>query len=134
MLVALDWVLFLGHVAVIVFNMIGWIWRRTRVLHLVTIGLTAFSWFVMGAWYGWGYCFCTDYHAHVLRQLRHPDADLTFIQLLFKRLFGGDVSRPMADTLAVVVFGMIVFATITVWARELRFRSRGPRRGSAGDG
>lgn len=73
MLILQDWLLFIGHVLLIVFNMVGWIWKRTRKLHLITISLTAFSWIVLGAVYGWGYCFFTDYHAEVLEHLGHAD-------------------------------------------------------------
>ena len=118
MLLVIDWTLFLGHVCLIIFNMVGWIWRRTRVLHLVTMGLTTFSWFVLGAIYGWGYCFCTDYHADILRQLGHPDANATFIQLLFTRLFRISLSQSVADNLAVAVFALILIATVFVWTRE----------------
>lgn len=124
MLVLQDWVLFLSHTAIVVFNLTGWMWRRTRVLHLITLGLTAFSWFVLGALYGWGYCFCTDYHAHVLRQLDHPDANLTFIQLMFKRLCGVSLSQPVSNLVGGGGFGLILFATCLVWMREWRRRSR----------
>jgi hypothetical protein len=117
MLVMQEWVLFWGHVLLVVFNTVGWIWKRTRLLHLVTLGFTACSWFALGAVYGWGYCFCTDYHARVLRQLGSPDADLTFIQLMFHRLSGVAVGRVVADRLAVVVFVLILVATVIVWAR-----------------
>lgn len=123
MLVLLDWTIFLGHVALIAFNMVGWIWRRTRVLHLVTISLTAFSWLVLGAWYGWGYCFCTDYHAQILEQLNDPGANVTFIQLMFQRLFRIELSQPAADGLAVSVFVLILLATAAVWLRPWRCMS-----------
>lgn len=119
MLVVQDWALFVAHVGLIIFNMVGWIWPRTRVLHLVTIGLTSFSWFVLGAIYGWGYCVCMDYHANILRQLGHPDANLTFIQLVLKRLFGISASRPVADYLTIGVFALILIATAVVWTRDL---------------
>ena len=122
MLVVQDWVLFLGHVVVVLFNMFGWIWRRTRVLHLITMSLTACSWFALGAIYGWGYCFCTDYHAHILRQLNDPDANLTFIQLIFKRLFGISLDQSFADNLAIIVFVLILIATFIVWTRDLIHR------------
>ena len=119
MLAIQDWVLFLGHVGLVLFNTFGWIWKRTRLWHLVTMGLTAFSWFALGAVYGWGYCFCTDYHAEVLRRLEHPDANITFIQLMFKRLLGISIDQSLADNLAIGVFALIVLATIAVWTHEL---------------
>jgi len=125
-LVLQDWGLFLFHTGLVLFNMLGWIWRRTRVLHWVTMALTAFSWFGLGAVYGWGYCFFTDYHAYVLRQLGHPDAELTFVQLMLKRLLGISLSKPVAGNLAMVVFLLIVAATCAVWLRELAQRGRQP--------
>lgn len=91
-------------------------------LHLVTFGLTAFSWFALGALYGWGYCFCTDYHAQVLRQLDHPDADLTFIQLMFERLLGISLSHPAANMIGMGGFTLILIATCMVWIREWHCR------------
>ncbi|MFW6169620.1 MAG: DUF2784 family protein [Planctomycetota bacterium] len=118
MLVLQDWVLFWSHTALTLFNLTGWMWKRTRVLHLVTFGLTAFSWFVLGAAYGWGYCFFTDYHAHVLRQLDHPDANLTFIQLMFKRVCGVSLSQPVSNMVGVGGFAFILLATCMVWMGE----------------
>ncbi|MGZ8511472.1 MAG: DUF2784 family protein, partial [Chitinophagaceae bacterium] len=51
---------FVFHTVFTLFNMVGWIFPRTRKLHLITLSITAFSWFVLGIWYGWGYCACTD--------------------------------------------------------------------------
>lgn len=124
MLVLLDWTLFSAHVGLVVFNMIGWMWTRTRQAHLVTLGLTAFSWLGLGAMYGWGYCFCTDYHAQILRELGNPDADVTFIQLMFKRLLGVVLSQATADNLAVAVFVLIVIATTVVWVRQYAGRNK----------
>ena len=117
MLVVLDWLLFSTHTALVFFNVFGWIWKRTRVAHLITFGLTAFSWFVLGAVYGWGYCFCTDYHARILERLGYPEANLTFLQLMAQRLFGWPVSSAVADAWGVVVFALIVMATASVWLR-----------------
>ena len=47
---------FVFHTAWIVFNCVGWAWRRTRRWHLATVSLTALSWFGLGIRYGWGYC------------------------------------------------------------------------------
>lgn len=52
MLVFLDVFFFVFHTAWMIFNCVGWIWRRTRPWQLLTIILTALSWFVLGFWYG----------------------------------------------------------------------------------
>ena len=115
MLVLLDVGFFAFHTLLIAFNMVGWAWRRTRVAHLVVLGLTAFSWFAMGAFHGWGYCLCTDWHFQVRRALGYPVPESSFIQLLGKAV-GLAIGREAANDLAAGVFAAIVVATAITWA------------------
>lgn len=125
MLAVLDAGLFVFHTVLIAFNMVGWAWRRTRVAHLVVLAMTAFSWFVMGAFYGWGYCLCTDWHFRVRRSRGVPVPESSFVQLLGKTL-GVPLDRGTADALAVGVFAAIVVATAITWA--IAWRRRAPER------
>ena len=43
------------HTALILFNVFGWAWTRTRRWNLVTLLATVFSWGVLGMWKGFGY-------------------------------------------------------------------------------
>lgn len=70
------------HTALIVFNLTGWIWQKTRRLNLITLLLTAFSWVVLGFWYGFGYCPCTDWHWQVRRALGYDDMPRSYIEFL----------------------------------------------------
>lgn len=65
----LDVAFFAFHTVLVLFNLLGWVWRPTRRWNLITLGVTACSWFVMGLWYGIGYCICTDWHWQVRREL-----------------------------------------------------------------
>lgn len=123
MLVLLDRALFAFHAALIAFNMTGWIWARTRRAHRVAVGLTAFSWFAMGATRGWGYCLCTDWHFRVRRALGYPVRESSFIQLLAGSV-GITLGREAANRLAAGVFAAIVVATAVTWVRERRARGR----------
>lgn len=99
----MDHVLNIGYFAFhsswILFNCVGWIWRKTRLWHLVTVSLTALSWFGLGIWYGWGYCPCTDWHWQVRARLGHEDPP-SYIQLMIRELFGIDVGPNRANALA----------------------------------
>ena len=126
MLALLDWALFGFHALWTFFNVVGWAWRRTRVLHLITLSLTALSWFVLGAFYGWGYCICTDWDAQIQRRLGREVTDATWLQSFVWRLFRLDLDRALADYVTVGVFGLIIVATVVVWVRDLtRRRARG---------
>ena len=124
LLVGLDGLFFALHTALIGFNLVGWAWRRTRVAHRVVVGLTAFSWFVMGGYYGWGYCLCTDWHFQVRRALSKPIRETSFLQLL-ARSVGLTLNRDASNRLAAGVFAAIVVATVLAWIADRR-RIRGP--------
>ena len=126
MLYLLDKLLFSFHAVLILFNMFGWIWPRTRKWHLATLGLTIFSWYVLGIWQGFGYCFCTDWHFQVRRELGIPVPETSYIQLLVRAFTGVLIERFTADILAFSVLLYILVATAWVWTRDLRAR-RAPR-------
>ncbi|HCN84632.1 MAG TPA: DUF2784 domain-containing protein, partial [Sphingobacteriaceae bacterium] len=79
---------FVFHTLFTVFNVVGWIFPKTRRLHLITMSLTAFSWFILGIWYGWGYCFCTDWHWDVREKLGYHDRSNSYIHFLILKLTG----------------------------------------------
>ena len=111
MLKIFDVVLVILHVAVIVFNCTGWIWQQTRKWHLWLIGITAFSWFMLGWKYGWGYCFLTDWSWQIKRKLGETDLPNSFIQYGIEKL-GISVPTGTTDLITVIIFGLCI--TISV--------------------
>ena len=89
-------VFFFGfHTIFTLFNLFGWILRRTRRLHLITMSLTAFSWFVLGIFYGFGYCFCTQWHWEVRELLGYHDTSTSYIHLLLTEVVGKSLNESM---------------------------------------
>jgi hypothetical protein len=125
---ALNIAFFVFHTALIAFNCLGWISRRTRPWQLVTLSLTALSWFGLGVWYGWGYCPCTDWHWQVRARLGFEDPP-SYIQLLIRHATGVELDGDAADALAVLTFttaaALGVTLTIRSWQRS--FREKPPR-------
>ena len=97
MLNILDGLLFITHLVVILFNLTGWIWQRTRRMHLLVLALTLFSWLVLGFWYGFGYCFLTDWEWDVKRQLGETELPNSFIQYLTNNVLGLNLSSNLVD-------------------------------------
>lgn len=56
----INLLLHFAHVLLILFSVLAWILPSTRVAHLWVQGLVGISWFVFGAWKGWGFCLLTD--------------------------------------------------------------------------
>ena len=127
---ALNAGFFIFHTSWIAFNCIAWSWKRTRRWHLVTMALTAISWFGLGIWYGWGYCPCTDWHWQVRARLGYHDPP-SYTQLLIKEVTDVDLTPTWADGLTVVVFAAAAVVSIVLNLRDLRRRNSGTRRSSA---
>jgi hypothetical protein len=124
---ALNVFFFVFHSAWILFNCLGWAWRRTRRWQLLTVSLTALSWFGLGLWYGWGYCPCTDWHWQVRARLGYSDPP-SYVQLLIRELTGIDLQPFVADviTLLVLITAAGLGAALTI--RDARLGSRAGRR------
>lgn len=84
----------------------------------MAIGATLFSWLVMGAWRGWGYCLCTDYHFQIRRELGIHQGESSYTQLLLNQWPGVSTSRQFADNLTVSILLLILIATVVVWIRR----------------
>lgn len=111
MYVLLDITFIAFHTALILFNLFGWIWQATRRWNLATLLLTAFSWFFLGIWYGFGYCLCTDWHWQVRRELGHTDIPNSYIKFLIELLTGIELSAMTVDiATAVLFFGALVIS------------------------
>lgn len=109
------------HTLWIVFTCVGWIWRRTRRLHLAAIALTAFSWFGLGPWYGWGYCPFTDWHWRIRERLGYDDPP-SYIQLLVRVVTGIELAPHAANGLAIAVLASA--AVLSVYFNFARQRKR----------
>lgn len=110
------------HLSLVVFNLTGWIWAKTRRLHLVVIGLTVASWFGLGAVYGWGYCPSTDWHWDIKRRLGETDLPNSYVTYYLDRLTGMSWDAVLVDV-AVAVVGLAALA-LSIWM-NWRDRRRG---------
>lgn len=107
----LDILFIVFHTVLILFNLFGWIWEATRRWNLATLLLTAFSWFFLGIWYGFGYCLCTDWHWQVRRELGHIDIPNSYIKFLIELLTGIELSAALVDmATAILFFGALVIS------------------------
>ena len=104
---------FVFHTGFTLFNVVGWIFQKTRKLHLITLLLTAFSWFVLGIWYGFGYCFCTDWHWDVRGKLGYEDRSGSYIHFLLLKLTGANLSPQLVENITLIVF-LMSFA-LSIW-------------------
>lgn len=123
----LDKFFFIFHSSLIVFILFGWIWKKTRLANLIVILMTSFSWTILGIWYGFGFCPCTDWHWQVRVKLGYYDMPSTYTKFLIDSLSGLDVSPKLVDTLAVslliLAFAASVFTNAKAWRKRNKKRT-----------
>ena len=114
---------FVFHSALILFNLLGWTWRKTRRANLVLLLLTVFSWFVLGIWYGFGYCPCTDWHWQVRYRMGYMDMSPSYLVFLIRTFTGLEAGKGLVDVFAVPLLLGALAASVATNVRDL-FRQR----------
>jgi hypothetical protein len=104
MLKLLDFFFIAFHSVLILFNLFGWITKRTRRLNLITLLLTGASWFILGIFYGIGYCPLTDWHFRILGKLGERDLPMSYISYLLTRFTGMHFNENLIDSLTLWFF------------------------------
>ena len=93
------------HTTLIFFNLFGWIWKRIRLLNLITLLLTGASWLILGLIVGTlGYCPLTDWHFSILTKLGKTGLPSSYIKYLADRLTGLDLSPTLVDHFTLYAF------------------------------
>jgi hypothetical protein len=104
MLHFLDILLSLTHFVIIGFNLFAWIFPATRKAHFICITLTGLSWFILGIWYGIGYCPITDWEWRVKEKLGEYNLPNSFVKYYADKLTGQNISPSLIDTITVICF------------------------------
>lgn len=103
-LIFLNYFFFIFHTIFTLFNMFGWIFKKTRIIHIITMILTFFSWYILGIWYGWGYCFCTDWHFQIRDKLGYIDPSNSYIHFLILKITGLNFNETLVINITFMVF------------------------------
>jgi hypothetical protein len=115
-----DIFFFVFHICLILFNLFGWLVKPLRKWNLITLGLTAFSWFVLGAFYGFGYCFLTDWHWAIREELGYENPFNSYIHFLIATLLPITVSAQMFDLLTGTLFFVALLMSVITNLRDYK--------------
>ncbi len=118
MLHLLDILLTLVHLLIIGFNLFGWMWPATRRAHFICVSITAASWFLLGIWFGIGYCPVTDWQWQVKEQLGEHHLPNSFIKYYADKITGLNYPSSIIDAVTAICF--IVSAFISVYFNFIR--------------
>jgi len=109
---ALDLFLTLLHFVIILFNLFDWIWTPLRKAHLICVAITAGCWFILGIWFGIGYCPVTDWEWHVKTQLGETNLPDSFIKYYADKISGTSVSESLISVAIAVCFGAAALLSV----------------------
>lgn len=102
------------HTFLITFNLFGWIFKTLRKANLVVLLLTGASWFILGIFYGIGYCPFTDWHFNILHKLGQHNLPDSYISYLIERLTGYRADTKLVDSLTVTLYFMALAVSVYV--------------------
>jgi hypothetical protein len=119
-------IFFVGfHTILIFFNVFGWIWRKTRVINLITLTITGASWLFLGLIYGaLGYCPLTDWHFRVLERLGKTDLPNSYVKYLADRITGMNFDAALVDNVTLFTFVAAVVISIMFNIKDWKEKRR----------
>lgn len=119
-LAALDWALHAMHVGLIVFLLLGWVWRPLHKLHMLAVVIVWLCWLVLGWMAGhFGYCLLTDWHWQVKQALGETGLPRSYIDYMYQKLTGHTPDAQLVYWLTAAI--MLACSVASVW---VNFRSR----------
>ncbi len=121
----LDIFFLVFHSSLVIFNLAGWIWKKTRVANLITLLITGASWLFLGMIVGTlGYCPFTEWHFRVLEKLGQTDLPSSYIKYLTDRLTGLDVNGTIVDKVTLYSFCAVLAISIILNTRDVITKKR----------
>jgi hypothetical protein len=108
------------HTSLVIFNLFGWIWKRTRIYNLITLSITGASWLFLGLIVGvLGYCPLTDWHFRILYKLGKTDLPDSYIKYLADRLTGLNFDASLIDK--ITLYSFLVALIISLFLNIMDF-------------
>ncbi|HDJ33982.1 MAG TPA: DUF2784 family protein [Bacteroidetes bacterium] len=108
------------HTGITLFNLIGWIWKKLRKWNLMTLLLTGGSWFLLGIFYGMGYCPLTEWHFRILEKMGETGLPNSYLKYLVHRLTGWDPDMFWVDTLTTIGYFLALICSVYLNVHDVR--------------
>ena len=118
MLQVADILLTIVHLVIIGFNLFGWIPFKTRKAHIISILATAASWFLLGIWFGMGYCPVTDWQWRVKEKLGERNLPNSFIEYYAENIFNKDFDAAFINNVTAISFGVVAIISVYVFIKD----------------
>ena len=112
LLLASNYFLNFFHFTFVLFIIFGWMFKESRFVNLMLFIFTFFSWFVLGRFFGYGYCFITDWHWKVKKKLGKHPLKGGYIKYILDSLTGKDFDSQKTESRVMKLTYIIFFISI----------------------
>ena len=120
MLEALDIIFHILHLSIILINLTFWMSFRTLKIAQATVSLTLVSWLGFGFFYGFGYCFLTDWQWQVKEKLGQTNLPASYIKYVLDLITGMNLNPELVDRMALVGLSFSVLGCLIQTIRKIR--------------
>lgn len=120
----INWFFLFFHSFLILFNTFAWIFKKTRTLHFYSILITWFSWVVLGYFYGFAYCFLTDWHWSIREKLGYIDSSYSYIHFLLLEITGINFNARLVDISVHSIFFVVSFISVFLTIKKILNRRK----------
>ena len=110
----LDILLTIVHLSIVCFNLFGWMPKKWRKAHFISIVLTAASWFILGIWFGFGYCPFTDWQWQVKERLGEKNLPANFVEYFAEKITGQNFSPTLVSNVIAISFAAAALISVYV--------------------
>ena len=101
------------HIFIILFVATGWIFSALLPYHLALISLTLACWFILGIWFGFGYCPISDWHWKFKGAVGEGRPDGSYIYVVLQRFSQRKLNAAVVDK--VVLIGTLAIMGISLF-------------------
>jgi hypothetical protein len=117
---ALDVIFHILHLSIILINLTFWMSFRTLKIAQATVSLTLVSWLGFGFFYGFGYCFLTDWQWQVKEKLGQTNLPASYIKYVLDLITGMNLNPELVDRMALVGLSFSVLGCLIQTIRKIR--------------
>ena len=100
------------HILVILFSLIGWVFPKSRRLHRYHLAIILISWLGLGYFYGFGYCFLTDWHWQIKAEMGVLNLPSSYITYLLEKINLNMFSEKTVEYATALILLLSIFANL----------------------
>ncbi|GIX41928.1 MAG: hypothetical protein KatS3mg129_1661 [Leptospiraceae bacterium] len=122
-LIFLDYFFHFLHLSIILWNLTGWLFKKYRKFHFLSLNIVFLFWFFVGYFYGFGYCPITEYHWKVKYKQGEEDLPNSYITYLLNQ-FKIYPEEQLVDFFVLIITLIIYILSMYLFIKDTRLKHK----------